>query len=160
MPNLTDRQRLELALPASLIFVLTSAPNAFTPADPGQAARAVADVVALRADLRTASLEPFADLTPPKRKALLRRLERLNKAAASDWPEYTALDLMLVLSCFLQDLLDREVLILWKGSTMDRAMRRLMPMCKHGFDDPASEVLAQSRAVALLRRLQAEGLYH
>lgn len=159
MPSLTDRQRLELALPASLLFVLTGAPDVFIPADPALAARAASDVAALRADLLTTFMEPLADLTPPKQQALLRRLERLNKAAAAGWQDHTALDLMLILWCFLKDLVDREVLILWEGSTMDQAMRRLMPMCEHGFHDPANEALARERAAALLRRLQAEGLY-
>ena len=159
MPSLTDRQRLELALPASLLFVLTDAPDVFMPTDLALAARAAADIVALRADLRTTFLEPFGDLTPPKQQALLRRLERLNKVAKVGWQDHTALDLMLMLWCFLKDLIDREVLILWEGSPMDRAMRRLMPMCEHGFSDPANEALAQDRAGALLGRLQAEGLY-
>lgn len=159
MPSLTDRQRLELALPASLLFVLTGAPDVFMPADPALATRAASDIAALRADLRTTFMEPFGDLTPMKQQALLRRLERLNRVAKAGWHDHTALDLMLMLWCFLKDLIDREVLILWEGSTMDRAMRRLMPMCEHGFGDPANEALAQERAAALLGRLQAEGLY-
>lgn len=159
MPSLTDRQRLELALPASLLFVLTGAPDVFMPADPALATRAASDIAALRADLRTTFMEPFGDLTPMKQQALLRRLERLNRVAKAGWHDHTALDLMLMLWCFLKDLIDREVLILWESSTMDRAMRRLMPMCEHGFGDPANEALAQERAAALLGRLQAEGLY-
>lgn len=159
MPSLTDRQRLELALPASLLFVLTGAPDVFMPADPALATRAASDIAALRADLRTTFMEPFGDLTPMKQQVLLRRLERLNRVAKAGWHDHTALDLMLMLWCFLKDLIDREVLILWEGSTMDRAMRRLMPMCEHGFGDPANEALAQERAAALLGRLQAEGLY-
>lgn len=138
MPSLTDRQRLELALPASLLFVLTGAPDVFMPADPALATRAASDIAALRADLRTTFMEPFGDLTPMKQQALLRRLERLNRVAKAGWHDHTALDLMLMLWCFLKDLIDREVLILWESSTMDRAMRRLMPMCEHGFGDPAT----------------------
>jgi hypothetical protein len=159
MPNLTDRQRLELALPASMIYVLTGAPDVFVPANQEMAVRAAADITMLRADLRTAFMEPFEDLTPTKRRAMFRRLERLNKVAAADWHEHTALHLLLVLWCFLRDLTDREVLILWEGSTMDRAMQRLMPMCEHGFVDPAAEALAQEQAGILLDRLRAEGLY-
>lgn len=159
MPSLTDRQRQELALPASLLYVLTGAPEAFKPASPELAERAAADIAALRADLRTTWMEPFADLTPTKRQALFRRLERLNKIVVAAWHEHTALDLMLALWSFIQDLTDREVLILWEGSAMDRAMRRLTPMCEHGFTNPAAETAAQRQAAALLGRLQAEGLY-
>lgn len=159
MPSLTDRQRLELALPASLLYVLTGAPEAFMPASPELAERAAADIATLRADLRTTWMEPFADLTLTKRQALFRRLERLNKIAVAAWHEHTALELMLALWCFLQDLTDREVLILWEDSAMDRAMRRLTPMCEHGFTDPKTRIAAQRQAGALLGRLQAEGLY-
>lgn len=159
MPSLTDRQRLELALPASLLYILTGAPGVFTTASPELTVRAAADITALRADLRATWMEPFADLAPTKRQALFRRLERLTKMAAAAWHEHTALILMLVLWCFLQDLIDREVLILWEGSAMDRAMRRLTPMCEYGFRDPETEAKAQEHAVALLGRLRVEGLY-
>lgn len=159
MPSLTDRQRLELALPASLLFVLTGAADVFMPSDPALAARAAIEIDALRADLQTTYMEPLADLTPSKQQALLRRLERLNTVAKAGWQDHTALELMLMLWCFLDDLIDREVLILWEGSTMDRVMRRLMPMCEHGFRNPANEALARERAAALLVRLKSEGLY-
>lgn len=48
MPVLTDRQRLELAVPAYLIYTLTGALDVFVPADPDLAARAEADVAELR----------------------------------------------------------------------------------------------------------------
>ena len=159
MPSLTDRQRIELALPASLLYVLTSAPDVFVPASEDLATRAAIDIEALRADLRTTWMEPFADLQPTKRQALFRRLERLNKMAVATWHEQTALQLVLVLWCFLRDLTDREILILWEGSTMDRVLQRLMPMCEHGFTDPSVEIRAQEQSVALLGRLRAEGLY-
>jgi hypothetical protein len=77
----------------------------------------------------------------------------------TDWNERPALSLMLMLWCFLKDLTDREVLILWEGSAMDRATRKLMPMCEHGFEKHEDAFAAQEQACALLRRLQAEGLY-
>lgn len=159
MPVLSDRQRIELATPAYLLYALTGAPDVFVPAAPDQAARAEADVAALRGNLRTACMEPFADLTPDKQKALLRRLERVKRQATADWHERPALGLMLMLWCFLRDLTDREVLILWEGSAMDRAMRKLMPMCEHGFAQSEDGAAAQEQAHALLGRLQAEGLY-
>ncbi|MDE4915159.1 hypothetical protein PQI07_31590 [Methylobacterium sp. 092160098-2] len=66
---------------------------------------------------------------------------------------------MLMLWCSLKDLTDRKVLILWEGSAMDQAIRELMPMCQHGFKKQEEGVAAQEQARALLRRLQAEGLY-
>ena len=159
MPVLTDRQRIELAVPAYLLYALTGAPDVFVPADPNLVARAKADVAELRGDLRTACLEPFADLPPSKGQALIRRLERLKRSVTADWHERPALSLMLMLWCFLEDLTDREVLILWEDSAMDRAMRKLMPMCEHGFEKQEDGVVAQEQACALLGRLQLEGLY-
>jgi hypothetical protein len=159
MPVPTDRQRIELAVPAYLLYALTGAPDVFVPADPDLVARAEADVAELRGNLRTACLEPFADLPPSKRQGLIRRLERLKQLVIVDWHERPALSLMLMLWCFLKDLTDREVLILWEGSAMDRATRKLMPMCEYGFEKREVGVAAQEQACALLRRLQAEGLY-
>jgi hypothetical protein len=159
IPVLTDRQRTELAIPAYLLYALTGAPNVFVPADPDLAARAEADIAELRANLRTACLEPFADLTPTKRQALIRRLERVKRQVTVGWHERPALSLMLMLWCFLKDLTDREVLILWEGSAMDRAMQKLLPMCEYGFAKQADDVAAQEQARALLSHLQAERLY-
>ena len=87
MPVLTDRHRIELAIPAYLLYALTGAPDVFVPASPNLAARAEADIAELRGDLRVACLEPFADLTPTKRQALLRRLERVKRQTTDDWSE-------------------------------------------------------------------------
>lgn len=159
MPVLTDRQRIELALPAYLLYALTGAPDVFVHADPDLAARAEADIAELRGNLRTACLEPFTDLTPAKRQALIRRLERVKQQTTTDWDERTALDLMLMLWCFLEDLTGREILILWEGSAMDRAMQKLMPMCEYDFEKHEDRIVAQTQAGELLRRLQAGGLY-
>lgn len=88
----------------------------------------------------------------------MRRLERLKVQVTADWHQRTALNLMLMLWSFLRDLTDREVLILWEGSAMDRAMQRLMPMCRHGLKANKSSE-AREQASALLARLQGEGLY-
>jgi hypothetical protein len=159
MPVLTDRQRIELAVPAYLLYALTGAPDVFVPTDPDLAAKAEADVAELRGNLRSACLEPFADLTPTKSQALIRRLERVKRQTTTDWHERPALGLMLMLWCFLKDLTDREVLILWEGSAMDRAMQKLLPMCEYGFHKQEDDVAAQDQARVLLSRLQAEGLY-
>jgi hypothetical protein len=71
MPVLTDHQRIELAVPAYLLYALTGAPDVFVPAEPDLAAKAEADVAELRGNLRAACLEPFADLTPTKSQALI-----------------------------------------------------------------------------------------
>lgn len=160
MSPLTDRQRIELALPACLLFVLTDLPSAFVPADPALAERAKADVAELRANLRAACLEPFADLPPRKKQALQRRMERVARGVFSDWKDRSILGLTLMLWYFLKDLTDREVLILWEGSAMDRAMRRLLPMFEHGFRERDLDAEASEQAGRLLAHLRSsEGLY-
>ena len=159
MSILTDRQRIELAIPAFLLYALTGAPDVFVQADPELAARAEADIAELRGNLRAACLEPFADLTLPKQQALIRRLERLKRPVTAGWHEHPALSLMLMLWCFLTDLTDRGVLILWEGSAMDRAMQKLMPMCEYGFAKRTDGDAAQEQARVLLGRLQVEGFY-
>ena len=159
MPALSDRQRVELAIPAYLLYALTAAPGVFVPADPDQAARAEADIAALRADLQAALLEPFSDLVPKKQHALLRRVERIGKGVITGWGNRPALSVMLTLWYFEKDLTDREVLILWEGSAMERATSRLLPMFAHGFDEEKRDATAQEQAQQLLTCLQAEGLY-
>lgn len=156
---LTDRQRIELAVPAFLLYALTGAPAVFIPTDPDLAERAEADIAELRSNLRTACLEPFSDLTSSKQQALIRRLERLKRLVTADWHERPALSLMLMIWCFLTDLTDRQVLILWQGSAMDRAMQKLMPMCEYGFENREEGLAVQEQARAFLTTLQAVGLY-
>ncbi|MCF4130054.1 hypothetical protein [Methylobacterium sp. SyP6R] len=159
MPTLSDRQRVELAIPAYLLFALTSAPSAFVPADPNQAERAEADIAAMRVDLRAACYEPIEDLSEKKKGALLRRVERTARGVIAGWKDRATLSVMLTLWYFLKDLTDREVLILWEGSAMARATSRLLPMFAHGFDEQKRDSTAQEQARQLLRELQAEGLY-
>lgn len=159
MPVLNDRQRIELAVPAYLLYSLASAPGVFVPADSDLAAKAETDVAELRENLRIACLEPFADLTPAKGQALLRRLERAKRQVTCNWHERPALGLMLTFWCLLKNLVDREILILWEGSAMDKATRKLLPMLEHGFKEEKDKAAAWEDASALLTKLQAEGLY-
>ncbi|MEN3237917.1 hypothetical protein PUR29_31095 [Methylobacterium ajmalii] len=159
MPLLSDRQRVELAVPAYLFYALTAAPGVFIPSDPDLAARAEADIAALRADLQAALLEPLRDLTGKKQHALLRRVERIGKGVITGWGNRPALSVMLTLWYFVKDLTDREVLILWEGSAMERATSRLLPMFAHGFDEQMRDATALEQAQQLLACLQAEGLY-
>ena len=44
MSPLSDRQRIELAIPAYLFYTLTGVPGVFAPAEPDMAAKAEADI--------------------------------------------------------------------------------------------------------------------
>ncbi|WP_245291044.1 hypothetical protein [Methylobacterium aquaticum] len=159
MPTLSDRQRVEVAIPAYLLLALTTAPGLIVPAGPELAERAEADITAMRTDLTQACIEPFTDLVGKKQHALLRRVERIGKGVIAGWENRPALSVMLTLWYFLKDLTDREVLILWEGSAMARATSRLLPMFMHGFDEEKRDAAAQEQARQLLARLQVEGLY-
>ena len=159
MSALTDRQRIELALPTYLLFALSKLPGVFAPSDPNLGERAKADIASLCENLHIACLEPFADLTPRKQQAILRRLDRIGKDIIAEWVDRSSLSLVLTLWYFLKDLIDREVLILWQGSAMDQAVRALLPMFEHGFAEQQRDAAAQEQAVRLLARLRAEGLY-
>ncbi|NGM37118.1 hypothetical protein G4G93_24875 [Methylobacterium sp. DB0501] len=113
----------------------------------------------MRANLKAACFEPFADLPSKKQQALLRRIDRIGKGVINGWSKRPALSIMLALWYFLKDLTDREVLILWEGSAMEQATSKLLPMFAHGFDEQKRDASAQAQAHQLLIQLQAEGLY-
>lgn len=159
MSALTDRQRIELALPAYLLFALSKLPGVFAPSDPDLAKRAEADIAMLCENLRIACLEPFADLAPRKQQAVLRRLDRISKGIMAEWAGRSSLSLVLTLWYFMKDLIDREVLILWQGSAMDRAMHTLLPMFEHGFEEQEQDAVGRKQATRLLAHLRADGLY-
>ncbi|BCM87918.1 hypothetical protein [Methylobacterium indicum] len=159
MPSLSDRQRVELMIPAYLLYALSAAPGVFHPAGADLAAKAEADIATLRENLRAACLEPVEDLVDRKRDAVLRRVSRISKGIVAEWKDRPALSVMLTLWYLLKDLTDREVLILWEGSAMARAADKLLPMFSHGFEDTMRDGAAQDEASRLLARLRAEGLY-
>ncbi|MBX9933239.1 MAG: hypothetical protein K2Y56_17165 [Methylobacterium sp.] len=159
MPALSDRQRVELALPAYLFLALTTAQRVFIPTDPALEEKAKADLTTLRDHLRTACLEPFDDLSARKREAMTRRVERAGKSTITGWTDRPAILVMMTLYRFLEDLIDREVLILWEGSAMAEAMRWLVPMFEQRLENAEQDAAARIEAGALLTRLQREGLY-
>lgn len=156
---LSDRQRIELAMPAYLLFAFSTVPGAFSPRDPALAERAEADISNLRTQLRDVSLEPFANLAPKKQNSLLRRTDRIAKGEFAFWKDEPAVFVVLKLCIFLEILIDQQCLILWEGTPMDWAIRQFLLMSKHGYDDPKLVADAHAQANQLLVRLQKEGLY-
>jgi hypothetical protein len=84
MPTLSDRQRVEVAIPAYLLLALTTVPGVIVPTEPELASRAEADIAAMRTDLTRACIEPFNDLVGKKQHALLRRVERIGKGVIAE----------------------------------------------------------------------------
>lgn len=161
MPSLTDRQRVELAVPARLIFGLAVS-DCFAPEPdltPEQLAEGQAQVARLRAHLVTACVEPIVDLAPRLQGKLARRIERTVEEIGRYFDGQDNLKVALCLYYFLADLLEREILVLFEGSAMAEAMALLLPMMEHGFGRERLDASAQKQARRLLARLQAAGLY-
>jgi hypothetical protein len=151
MTVLTDRQRVEIAIPARLVFGVVAA-KCFSDPD--------AEVVKRLEDLLVqACVEPIADLPEQKGIQVARRIERTTDAIAKDFDDQPAVKIAMALYYFLQDLLEREVLVLWEGSAFAEAMQILMPMFEHGFEVQRIDASAQKQARRLRERLEREGYY-
>ena len=159
---LTDRQRVELAIPARLVFGIVAA-NCFAPNPEADADEALAElernVARLKELLTTACVEPIADLPERLGSKVARRIERVVDAAAKPFDDQPAVKVAMALYYFLEDLLSRGVLELLEGSAFAEAMGILMPMFEHGFSEEKLDRSAQKRARQLLEHLQREGYY-
>lgn len=163
MIPLTDRQRVEIAVPARLVFGLVAA-NCFGPdpkaEDQEEAKAQVAEKSAqLRELVLQASVDPVSDL--PDREALkvARRVERLVERVTVDFDQQPAVKVAMCLYYFIEDLLQSERLILWEGSAMGEALSILLPMFEYGFEREQQDASARKQARRLLEKLQKEGFY-
>lgn len=148
---LTDQQRVELAIPARLVWDLAMA-GCFSDPD--------AEVVErLKALLQAACSEPMADLPRKAKAKIARRIERAIVPVLKPWQGGSAVSLGMALYHFLEDLLSREVLVLLEGSSFAEAMAILLPMMEHGFEEEGRDATARDQARALLSGLQAAGYY-
>lgn len=163
MVPLTDRQRIELALPAMLFWGLAAC-DCFGP-DPNapDQAEAEREVIVKKQQLRdllsTACHEPVEDLPPKKLAQMARRIDRLATYCADDFQQQPAVKVAMALYYFLEDLLQRDCLVLWEGSAMGTAVEMLMPMFAHGFERERQDASAQKQARRMLEKLQREGFY-
>ncbi|WP_262027588.1 hypothetical protein [Microvirga sp. Mcv34] len=170
--NLRDDQRVEIALPARLIFGVAVC-NCFGPdpeaPDQEEAKREVAErTERLVRLLQRANVEPFEDLHDKGRRKVAARIDRVAEAVAADFDQQPAVSIALSLFYFLQDLLDRGVLELNEGSSFAEAMTEIfIPAMEGGLraaatlpdDEERIDRAAQRRAAKLLKRLQGMGYY-
>lgn len=164
MPQpLTDRQRVEIAVPARLVLGLVAS-NCFG-LDPKAEDReaAEAELAASRQRLRdlmiAACMDPIDDLPPREGVKVARRIERLVDRLAMDFDQQPAVKVAMALYYFIEDLLQRERLILWEGSAMGEALSILLPMFEYGFEREQQDASARKQARRLLEKLQKEGFY-
>ncbi|VTZ27853.1 conserved hypothetical protein [Methylocella tundrae] len=150
--RLTDKARVELALPALVMFDVMTA-GVDDPASPE--AREAIDLFAQAAE------EPFADLLPPKRRSLERRAERLFEDVMRQHRQEGALVAKAGLVWFyaLQRIVAQDYLVLHEGSAMARGMDLIMPALQPAANEPALNRSAEKQAVRLLKRLNWLGYY-
>jgi hypothetical protein len=170
--SLRDDQRVEIALPARLIFGVAVC-NCFGPdpsaPDQEEAKREVVRQTARLTELlQKANVEPIEDLADKHRGKVARRIDRVAEEIAKDFDQQPAVSIALSLYYFLKDLLDRGVLDLNEGSSFAEAMTEIfLPAMEGGLkaaatlpdDEERIDRAAQRRAGKLLKKLQAMGYY-
>ncbi len=159
-PRLTDRERIECALPAFLASALVFA-EVFGPdpdaADPEEArAEVAAKTKRIRALTIAGVTEPFADCRPSERSRLTRRAADLGGDCirAMGFEEQASVKFAMTYYYWLEDLLARDVLSLIEGSSMGEAVTMLMPMMEHGFESERRDASARKQAARMLRWFQ------
>ncbi|MGU3387206.1 hypothetical protein ACLBYG_22040 [Methylobacterium sp. D53M] len=161
-PPLTDRQRVELAIPSYLTFTLIRA-RCFGPdptLSPEEGKREVERQTAeLERLCALACREPIQDLPVREHGKLARRIERVVNEAIKPWEGQPAIKIALTIYHFLRDLTDREVLVLWEGSAMGQTMDLLFPMFEHGFACERQDASAQKQARRLRGFLEDRGYF-
>lgn len=151
MPPLTDRQRVEITLPARMLFTLHVC-NCY--ADPDEAV-----VEKLGKLLVKACTEALDDLPEKAGSKIARRIERIHEAVTKDMDDQAAAKVGLTIYYFVKDLIDREVLVLWDGSAFGEAINTMIPMFDYAFDVERMDKSARKQARRLLELLQREGYY-
>jgi hypothetical protein len=155
-PALTERQRIELAIPASLAAALAFA-NVFG-GDPAEVERQGKHLQALLIDCLR---EPFIDLSNARQRRLLNMTTALCADCIKEmgFEGQSSVKFAMTYYYFVEDLLARGVLEVVEGSKMGEALTMLLPMMEHGFEREAQDASAQKQAKRLLRWFNARGFY-
>ncbi len=146
---LSDKQRVELALPASFLR------------------RAFAPVVEKDARhnetmgfIKQALIDPFEGLDDNKIDQLLRRTERIQSTLMLQHEKSSVFKCLLMVFIFVKILTDTGILNLVEGSNFDIAVTRLIDaLGEHGDLWEDIRPTAEKHANRLLRQLQAMGYY-
>jgi hypothetical protein len=164
---LTDRRRVELAIPARLLFTVSMTKAFICYGDTGEVIDATGEAVVqeMRELLKLTCIEPFEDLlehelTRKRGRKIMERIERLNKLLADDFDGHSALKVALATVYFIQELIDTGYLELIEGSNFAKAADILLPMLEKGAEGkPEVERSARKAGRRVLAKLRAEGLY-
>jgi hypothetical protein len=154
---LSDRQRVELALPAAMLYRIFGS-CVVEAKEKGIDEREYDERV--QAWLSHAAWEPLAGLSPDKTRKLAARITRLQQAILAPFEDRPIMVTFLFALFVLRDLLDEGALVLVEGSAFDQAVSVLIPELER-HDDlwAAMEKSAAKNARKARERLRAEGYY-
>jgi hypothetical protein len=149
---LTDRQRVEIMLPAQIMLgVLLCGAND----------REAEDFARARDALIEASDQVVHDLPAARRAQIIRRTHRLHLEATEPYRKDGArVDKMgLIAFYWLRELMEQEYLVLHQGSPMARALDIMVPALERAAAIERLDASAQKSARKFLLHLQGLGYY-
>ena len=149
--TLTDRQRVELAIPARLMFdVLASA------IEDGSDLQAND----IRRHLVAACAEPLEGLAGAARSKIIRRIERVTtEAGAPYYEKVTAAKMAMTVFYFVEALIDQGILELYADTPMAHVVQAFMALLGESFAQPTLDESAKKQGVEVLQALQRQGYY-
>ena len=153
---LTDRRRVEFALPAVLAYAVVQA-GLVVPEGVDQAERDKSE--RLHDLIKRACFEPIDDLPAREKGKLARRITRTSEDVLRFLADPTTDKLGMVLLYLLEGLTARGALDLIEGSTFAEAMGLLLPALDHAFAEGAFAASARKQARRLDDHLRGLGLY-
>ncbi|MEH6630189.1 MAG: hypothetical protein V7776_05160 [Halopseudomonas aestusnigri] len=151
MPYLSDRQRVEFALPANLLI---------RPAAKCAESWNGDDQEILKL-LENACYQPLEGLHGKKKSDMARRINRIQKRLLKSFEDRPVMVVFLTIIYWLNDLLDRGVIVLDAQSDFAKACDALFPMLNQHQDliDGMSHS-ARKNAKRFNKYLNREGYYH
>lgn len=155
---LSDRRRVELALPAALLYRIFGTCIANAEESP-ENAETEYDREVIEA-LRIAAWEPLDGIDRKKQAKLASRINRMQAEIMLPFEDRPIMVCFLFVLFWLKGLLDDGTLELIEGSPFDTAVSALIPeLAKHDDLWQAMEKSAAKNARKLTERLRAEGFY-
>lgn len=151
---LTDRRRVEFALPAVIAFNVIAA----IVTDPGDEV-AAEKAARLRALVLKSCHDPLDGLTAPAAGKMARRIDRNAAEALKAVDNPPADKLGMILFYALESLIETGALELIEGSTFAEAMNLLLPALDQAFAEPALDASARKQAKRLLAHFKTKGFF-
>ena len=155
---LSDRRRVELALPAALLYRIFAACMAHGAENPEIDESKFDEWVI--GDLFKACHEPLDGLTLKRKKELVKRIERIQSEILTPFEDRPIMVCFLYVLFWLKELLDDGTLVLIQDSPFDRAITALIPELESQADLwDAMEKSARKQATKLTKILRSHGFY-